>query len=127
MAQVLVNFENGRDAAKKLLGGQATNLRDDMDKAKDAENFDSALDETEEKDEKAWNRHRKMRRTYMKNEEHEESDDGATEDEESDDVSSAIEESSRQGPETEKPVRQKHKSHKHKKGGFHVYVEATLM
>lgn len=123
----MVKFENGRDAAKKLQG-RATNLRDDTEEAKDEENFDSALDETtEEKDEKAWNKHRKMRRTYMKNQEHEESDDGATEDEESDDVSSAIEESSRQGPETEKPVRHKHKSHKHKKGGFHVYVEATLM
>lgn len=119
LAQVLMSFENRdiRDAAKKPQDG--TKLEDGADE----EGVGNAIEESIREE----NARQRMRHKYVNKDKAEDGPDRTDGTDEDSDGSSVTEESSEE-PETShlqkhKPWR-KHKSHKHKKGGFHVYVEA---
>lgn len=119
LAQVLMSFESRdtRDAAKKPQDG--TKLEDGVDE----EGVGTAIEESIREE----NARQRMRHKHVKKDKTEDGPEGTDETDEEQDGSAVTEES---GEEPEKSQLQKHKpwhkhkSHKHKKGGFHVYVEA---
>jgi hypothetical protein len=121
LAQVLMSFENRdiRDAAKKPQDG--TKLEDGADE----EGVGNAIEESIREE----NARQRMRHKYVNKDKAEDGPDRTYGTDEDSDGSSVTEESSEE-PETSQLQKHKpwhkHKSHKHKKGGFHVYVEARF-
>lgn len=119
LAQVLMSFENRdiRDAAKKPQDG--TKLEDGADE----EGVGNAIEESIREE----NARQRMRHKYVNKDKAEDGPDRTYGTDEDSDGSSVTEESSEERETSQlqkhKPWH-KHKSHKHKKGGFHVYVEA---
>ena len=124
LAQVLVSFENRgvsdiRDAAKKPQDG--TKFEDGADE----EGIGNAIEESISEE----SARQRMRHKYVNKDKAEDGPDRTDGTDEDQDGSSVTEESSEE-PETSQLQKHKpwhkHKSHKHKKGGFHVYVEARF-
>lgn len=119
LAQVLMSFESRdtRDAAKKPQDG--TKLEDGVDE----EGVGTAIEESIREE----NARQRMRHKHVKKDKTEDGPEGTDETDEEQDGSAVTEESSEEPEKSQlqkhKPWH-KHKSHKHKKGGFHVYVEA---